>query len=514
MKRISFSWLIFSCLALVSGICRNQIQAVTIIVKADGSGDYPTIQQAIDNASPGDEGVLETGSYTEWDARGLQTRGKAITLRSLNPNDPDVAATTILDCQGNETTPRRAFWIHEGETGGTVIAGLTVINGYGYPEGGESTSSGGVMYLRNGPVLFSQCTFDSNYAARGGVVFSEFSGTGEFDDCTFTDNNAINGGVMNSPGAGISFRRCRMQGNTASENGGVIYCHFAGGMVTLENCLVKENSSGINGGAVYIENALITLTRNEFRENLTSEYGGAVFAASLGTSTDCVIKNNLFEKNGCDTLMYPYGAGLYIHTGSDNVVDIINNTFVQNAPGGLACRGTLQARNITNNIVCNNTGGGIYCETAPLYLDYNCVHENFEIIVIPEGEGDDEEPPLRNYTGAATPGPHDLDMDPLFVDAENGDYHILSKGGYWDPLHQGWRDDLVTENSPCLDAGDPATDASGETPYNGSRINIGAYGGTAQASKTYLQGDTNSDGKVDMLDFTAIAANWLVGTNP
>jgi pectin methylesterase-like acyl-CoA thioesterase len=39
-------------------------EAVTITVKADGTGDYPTIQAAIDAAVNGDELVAEPGTYT------------------------------------------------------------------------------------------------------------------------------------------------------------------------------------------------------------------------------------------------------------------------------------------------------------------------------------------------------------------------------------------------------------------------------------------------------------------
>ena len=45
-----------------------------------------------------------------------------------------------------------------------------------------------------------------------------------------------------------------------------------------------------------------------------------------------------------------------------------------------------------------------------------------------------------------------------------------------------WVQDEVT--SPCIDAGDPTT-AVGPEPFpNGGRISMGAYGGTAEASKS------------------------------
>jgi len=70
--------------------------------------------------------------------------------------------------------------------------------------------------------------------------------------------------------------------------------------------------------------------------------------------------------------------------------------------------------------------------------------------------------------------------DPLFVDPDDGDYHLRSeRGRYW-PEHDIWVLDKVT--SPCVDGGDPHAEVLNEPMPNGGRINIGAYGGTAEAS--------------------------------
>jgi hypothetical protein len=77
------------------------------------------------------------------------------------------------------------------------------------------------------------------------------------------------------------------------------------------------------------------------------------------------------------------------------------------------------------------------------------------------------------------PGEGNFRNDPLFVDPENGDYHLRSeRGRYW-PEHDVWVLDKAT--SPCIDAGDPAADFSCEPEPNGGRLNVGAHGGTACA---------------------------------
>jgi len=72
-----------------------------------------------------------------------------------------------------------------------------------------------------------------------------------------------------------------------------------------------------------------------------------------------------------------------------------------------------------------------------------------------------------------------FDPNAIWVD---GDYHLKSKAGRWDPNNQTWILDDVT--SPCIDAGDPNTPVGDEPEPNGGVINMGAYGGTSEASKS------------------------------
>ena len=75
-----------------------------------------------------------------------------------------------------------------------------------------------------------------------------------------------------------------------------------------------------------------------------------------------------------------------------------------------------------------------------------------------------------------------IDADPLFADPANGDYHLKSQAGRWDPMSLMWIQDDVS--SPCIDTGDPNSDFGLEPEPNGSAINMGACGGTDQASKS------------------------------
>ena len=72
--------------------------------------------------------------------------------------------------------------------------------------------------------------------------------------------------------------------------------------------------------------------------------------------------------------------------------------------------------------------------------------------------------------------------------------------------------------SPCIDAGDPMTPIGYEPFPNGGVINMGACGGTGEASKSYfgearcetiVAGDVNGDFEVDFEDFRVMALHWM-----
>lgn len=72
-----------------------------ICVDDIGSGDYRTIQAAINAATDGDEVVLMSGTYTGAGNQYLDFKGKAITVRSLDPSDKSCMRATIIDADGH-----------------------------------------------------------------------------------------------------------------------------------------------------------------------------------------------------------------------------------------------------------------------------------------------------------------------------------------------------------------------------------------------------------------------------
>jgi hypothetical protein len=170
---------------------------------------------------------------------------------------------------------------------------------------------------------------------------------------------------------------------------------------------------------------------------------------------------------------------------ADSSPAISNLTIVNNKYGIEAYAGS--EADISNCILWNNTDGDLFgCRAS-----YSCVER-----------GDED----------------DITNDPLFVDPDNGDFHISSeRGRYW-PQFDIWVLDKFT--SPCIDAGDPKAKVMNEPIPHGSRINIGAYGGTTEASLSPWQtlplpGQATIHSPLDgqHTDDLSVMLTWIPGDN-
>ncbi|MDH7599729.1 MAG: leucine-rich repeat domain-containing protein [Sedimentisphaerales bacterium] len=146
---------------------------------------------------------------------------------------------------------------------------------------------------------------------------------------------------------------------------------------------------------------------------------------------------------------------------------------------------------ITENVV-GATGSCVYLVDSQVLISHCIVWGNVGRVIGVEGSS---RPEVRytDITGLWE-GVGNLSADPLFARAgrwvegeggviwEWGDYHLRSGGGRWDAEVGVWQVDEVT--SPCIDAGDPGIGVGYELEPNGGRVNLGAYGGTTQASRS------------------------------
>ena len=86
-------------------------------------GGYPAIQNAIDASTSGDVILVSPGVYNE----NINFRGKAITVSSTNPADPNVVSNTVI----HAVAKRSAVTFANRETPRSVLTGFTITGGYG-----------------------------------------------------------------------------------------------------------------------------------------------------------------------------------------------------------------------------------------------------------------------------------------------------------------------------------------------------------------------------------------------
>ena len=111
----AFSALVLCAFHLLAG---NELDAATVAVRADGNGNYTSIQAAIDAARDGDVIVVSPGIYQE----NINFEGKAIMVRSSDPHDASVIARTVIE--GGPAGPAVLF--SGGENADSVLHGITV----------------------------------------------------------------------------------------------------------------------------------------------------------------------------------------------------------------------------------------------------------------------------------------------------------------------------------------------------------------------------------------------------
>jgi hypothetical protein len=143
---------------------------------------HTTIQDAVDAAVNSDELVLAPTIYSGDGNRDVDFLGKAITIRSEDPDDPAVVDATIVDCGGSSSEYHRGFLFHSGEGSDSVLAGITVTNGYVVGSAGD-TGNGAPPVVDMGAYEFQGVSIPCvppDFDCDGDVDLSDF---GYFQAC-------------------------------------------------------------------------------------------------------------------------------------------------------------------------------------------------------------------------------------------------------------------------------------------------------------------------------------------
>ncbi len=265
----------------------------------------------------------------------------------------------------------------------------------------------------------------------------------------------------------ITVRSCRFAGNNCPLNagtGGVIYLAGASGGSVIDHCTFIGNSehlsyqaqgSGLFGGAgalvVNLGDAAYKVSVNHctFAYNLT----GAAYSAG-GISVvkgDVDIDNCIFWKN----IRYnttTIGYGLDVHVSSTGTANIRHSTVT-------ALDGTALG------------GAGLTYDPETVFP------ADPKLVTTTEA-----------FTNLLKVTSSRMYYDPgnatRYEDLASMDAHLKSPAGY--VVNGGTAGPATTDYSPAIDLGDPAADFSNEPSPNGGRLNLGAFGNTAEASCTAI----------------------------
>ena len=500
------------------------------------------------------DGVVVKGGYAGYGALRPNVRDieKYETILSGDLNGNDIAVSDPCDLLNEPTRAENSYHVVTTEHcySYTLLDGFTITGGNAngqYPD--WSRAYGGGLY--GGAPTVSHCKIIANsaYEGGGGIYFDRhyydedlYDRGGRVLDSTISGNSGAWAGGVCHP---IIMVNCIISGNSAfsgagvemntAQNGFITNCSFinntayyAGGGLDLTSCspvvtgcLFMSNSSNTNGGGIYINGCdTCQVNRAEFYRcrivgnTAKTAGGGGIYstAASLARFVDCIITGNQAQDYGggvCDH--YAWGITLENCTISGNTAHETGGVFSYQS-------GSL----LINSILWGNTadtGMGMDAQIKitrewewegmkKAYVEYCCI----------QGWA-------GNPSGDPNFGPGNIGVDPCFAEAgywisndewADGDYHLKSQAGRWNPDTYSWVQDNVT--SLCIDAGNPDSPVGLEPFPNGGRINVGAYGGAEEASKSYygrppcrkiIAGDIDGDCKVGFKDFAIMASHWL-----
>lgn len=309
-------------------------------------GDFERIQQAIQSANSGDTIIVEAGTYLE----NIDFMGKGIKLTSIDPGDPDVIGSTIIDGGRNGSVVS----FNNGENNNAVITGFTITGGSGtnihykdiISHDGErldfNRNYGGGIIVSNG----SSPQIINNYIHGNRVIESPRRVLG------------VGGGIAVLDGSSPTIESNLIVNNTAEGFGGGITVWNRSNPVIRSN-IIKDNKSNDYAGGIAV--TMLCDPRIEDNELISNsaKRGGALY---IGHMSKVKLINNLIQENKAEL-----GAGAYIwRTESVEVRQnkIIGNQASINGAGifaGNESAGYLESNQFENNIA-RRKGGAIWLE--------------------------------------------------------------------------------------------------------------------------------------------------------
>ncbi len=276
-------------LSMVLGCLLVTGNAATIYVPSEVGGvPVVSIQDAISIAVEEDVIVVAQGIYMG----GIDLMGKAITVQSVNPMDPEVVAATIVDCGGGYPN---GFIFQSGEENTTVIDGFTIANitGFsGFLSSALVCMTDGTTFRGSSPTI-RNCVINNNMGDEGAGLYCYFGCNPVIENCLFIANNSyISGGAISIWDGSPILKHCQFIGNKSDFWGGAVSAR--GGSPVFRDCIFAGNMA-LSGGCFYFEDTIAPEIVNcTIIDNIATETVSALYATS---SSDLKIENSVFWGN-------------------------------------------------------------------------------------------------------------------------------------------------------------------------------------------------------------------------
>jgi predicted outer membrane repeat protein len=232
----------------------------------------------------------------------------------------------------NATITGSTFTKNEcGDSGGAIFADndVAIYDSY-FKENKTLDDAGGAIRMQGNNGIVSDCTFESNSAARGGGG-ALFMAKGRTDNCTFINNSSITeGGAIKANTNGPEIHNSLFIGNSSDTIGGAVYMDDGS---VMSNCIVMNNTAAVNGGGVYLKGAAGTgkLIGSIIAHNTADSIGGGVYVGT-GNVINSTITKNYAGKNGgalsgngnwflANSIVFDNDAA-----GADKNIQVVSNT--------------------------------------------------------------------------------------------------------------------------------------------------------------------------------------------
>jgi hypothetical protein len=277
---------------------------------------YPTIQDAINEATENDTILIYPGTYNE----NIHIYSTNLTVGSLFLTTQDVSYISQTIIEGYQFGSVVYFGPGADET--TLLCGLTVTNGVSEKGGGISTfrSSPRLSYLnivgnsatfggaiscsRDAETQLSYVNIENNVAnEKGGGIYIDRDSDVQLDFVTINNNTAdFGGGIYNSYPSRVEIHNSIISGNTANSGGGL----FLGANNGIYNTIISGNVAQ-NGAGLYIDLGS-HINNSIIISNSATSSGGAIYSSGYTYMINSIIWDNLPEaiyySGGFDLKLY------------------------------------------------------------------------------------------------------------------------------------------------------------------------------------------------------------------